>query len=384
MARYKSWKPTMSDLREINTLLSDAENEVRKAFISLTEDVGLEQETASELLPVIGYYDTATLGHLQETFTTRADFNREKSRLRRIIKAGEGKPRKGTVSIAPDNPSQLTSFYIDEYGNPVMSQYAKREESLIRSQENRRNMANLAKRGIEFVRKEVRDKLTGKTLYDENRHKITVMVPETPSMMEKYREVIQAQPERAVSKPDVPATAVIDLWGDETPVIGVETHHMSMKAMAKAVEVDARTARRSQLYFDNYQMLVDTTMPTSISDELDRYVGKVRAMSPQQQADIYDFIQDNGDDAGTLEYLYWDTSSSLPSKMQSIINFWRTKVAPMIGMDAQDEMELTEVEQDLGSFGYESNGLYPIFAEYQRRRADEPKGKWRERFRNAR
>ena len=374
----------MSDLREINTLLSDAENEVRKAFISLTEDVGLEQETASELLPVIGYYDTATLGQLQESFTTRADFNREKSRLRRIIKAGEGKPRKGTVSIAPDNPSQLTSFYIDEYGNPVMSQYAKREESLIRSQENRRNMANLAKRGIEFVRKEVRDKLTGKTLYDENRHKITVMVPETPSMMEKYREVIQAQPERAVSKPDVPATAVIDLWGDETPVIGVETHHMSMKAMAKAVEVDARTARRSQLYFDNYQMLVDTTMPTSISDELDRYVGKVRAMSPQQQADIYDFIQDNGDDAGTLEYLYWDTSSSLPSKMQSIINFWRTKVAPMIGMDAQDEMELTEVEQDLGSFGYESNGLYPIFAEYQRRRADEPKGKWRERFRNAR
>ncbi len=374
----------MKDLSEINELLSGAENVVSKAFESLTEDVGLDQGTASDLLPLIGRYDTATRGQLRESFATRADFDREKSRLRRIIKAGRSKPRKGTVSIAPDNPNQLTSFYVDDYGNIERSQYANREESLLRSQENRRNMANLAKRGIRFVREDVLNPLTGRPIYDENRHKVTVMVPETPSMMERYREVIQAQPEKAVSRPDVPHDAIIRLWGDEVPVTGIERHRMSMRSMARAVEVDARTAAASQRYFDNYQTLVDTTMPTRISDEIDKYLGRVRSMSPQRQAEVYEFIQDNGDDVGTIEYLYWDTSSALPSKMRSIINFWRMRVAPMIGMEAQEEIELVEVEQDLGEFGYESNGLYPVFAEYQRRRKDEPKGKWRRDFRNAR
>lgn len=384
MARYSDWRVTLKDVVDINRLLNDATNAVQEAFFSLTEDVGLDQETAASLLPEIGYYDTASKEQLHDQFVNRADFNREKSRLRRIIKAAEGKPRKGTISVAPDNANQLTSFYMDEYGNLSESQYARSEGRFIQSQQNRRNLEYLKRRGIEMVRAEVRDPVTGRYIYDESRHKVTVLVPKTPSMLEQYRDIVSEQPQRAVAKTDVPETAVIDMWGDEVPVMGIERHRMSMSAMRRAVEVDARTAKMTETYFDNYRTLVDTTMPTSISDEIDMYIERIQRLPMQEQAAMYEFINDNGDDAGTIEYLYWDTAQALPQKMANIINFWRRTVAPALDMEVKDAIEVTDVSTELEDFGYKLGGMYPIFAEYQRRRADEPKGKWRKRFRDAR
>ncbi len=380
MASYKSWLPKDKDVRELSSLVNDAMSEINKAFRSLTRS-GLSQETASQMLPELGGYDISSRETLREEFVSRADFNREKSRLRRIIKAGQSQPRKNTVSFGDEERSQLTAFFVDDSGNPIQSQYARREESYVRTQQNRRNLADLAKRGIEFERKVVTNPSTGKAMYNDSRHKVTVLVPKTPSMAERYREVIQTQPSKAVTNTNVPEGGVIDLWGDVVPAPEVEKRHMSMETLRKATEVDARMERQTSTYFDNYRTLIDTTMPTGISDEIDKYIDEIQALPPSRRQEMYEFITDNEDDAGTIEYLYWDTTQSLPAKMQAIVNFWRNQVGQKLGYEETDDMELVEVSEQLEDFGYEIGGLYPIFAEFQRRRQDEPKGRWRKKYR---
>ena len=53
-----------------------------------------------------------------------------------------------------------------------------------------------------------------------------------------------------------------------------------------------------------------------------------------------------------------------------------------MGMQEREEIDLVDVQNELTDYGYTPNGLHPIFAEYQRRRKDEPKGRWRKEFRN--
>lgn len=379
MAGYSDWKPSVKDLVEINHLLSEAGEAVTDAYNALVMEAGMDMDVAASVLPDMGYYDVTTLSSLHDQFYNRADFNREKSRLRRIIKASEGKPRRGTISPVEDG-NQLTAFYLDEYGNPTVTQYAKKESSFLRSQERRRAMKNLAEQGISFVRKTVTDAL-GRPVYDENRHKVTVMVPETPSMMESYREEIQKHPDNAVTYDYLGEGTFIDMWGDVVPTLNMDRHQMTMQEMREAVEVDLKEAQASMQYFENYQLLLNTTMPNVISDEIGRYIDEINAMPPSERAEIYDIIKYHEDDAGTIEFLYWDMSQGLTQKMTNILNFWRKNIAPRLDYGDLPEVEEAELNEELLEYGYTEAGVHPIFAEFQIRRGDEPKGTWRKTIR---
>ena len=380
MASYKDWKPTFKDVKELNELLSAASDAVSDAFTALTKEAGMDAEIVSSILPQFDYYGTTNVSELHDSFYNRADFNREKSRLRRIIRAAEGKPRKGTVSPVEDG-NQLTAFYRDEYGNPTITQYARNESSFLRSQERRRAMKNLAEQGISFVRKTVVD-LLGRPVYDENRHKVTVMVPETPSMMSKYREEIQKHPEDAITYDYIGEETYIDMWGDMVPTLNMDRHQMSMQEMREAVKVDIKEAQASIQYFENYQLLLNTTMPNIISDEIGRYIDEINALPPFERSEIYDIIKYNEDDAGTIEFLYWDMSQGLAEKMTNILDFWRKNIAPILGYGDLPDAEEDMVQEELMDYGYTAAGIHPVFAEFQIRRADEPKGKWRKAYRS--
>ena len=183
MARYKSWKTSLNDLQEFNRLLSDAENAVRTARESLTEDVGFTDEMVDELLPEIGTFQAAYKEQLNREFATRADFNRYKRYLGRIARAGEAKPRRGTLSIAPDNPNNLTSFYIDENGSLVESAFMRSEQKLQVVNRNRAAREGLKSRGVDMVKKEVLeiDSETGNyvPVRDEWGHIVSTWLPAT-------------------------------------------------------------------------------------------------------------------------------------------------------------------------------------------------------------
>lgn len=375
---YAGWRTTFKDVQEINSLLGRAETLVNKAFTSLTEDAGLPQDIASGLLPELEWYDTATVDMLHDSFSTRADFEREKSRLKRIIAAGEGKPRRDVVSITPDNANQLTSFFIDDNGEIIGSQWERKELNLITRMENQRRVKRLEEQGVRMQRLELFD-AEGKPMYDLDRHRMTVLVPETPSQMQKYRDIISTHPDRAVMNVNVPDNAVVELWGDDVPIKSLSRHKMTTKAMARSVEVDRRAAESLGAYFDNYKTIIDTTMPTRISDELDKYIDRIGELPPQEQARIYDHISDVGSEVGTIEYLYYDSALGLPAKMLTIINFWRSEIAPELGVKEwqnQPKAEAPMIDEALEEFGYSEGGFYPIFAEFNRRRTDEPTKGW--------
>lgn len=350
-----------------------AEGAVLRALESLTDDVGFETDLARSLLPDAGN-GAASVDLLKDQFVTRADFNREKSRLRRIARAEGEKPRRNVVSIAPDNANPLTSFYLDESGNIEESQYMRRESSFVRQQETRRRVAALREQGINMVRKPLLNPETGKPIYDENRHKVTVLMPETPQQEEQYRATIQRQRDMSIDN-ITPRAGEVEMWGDMRTVPEFRERQMTPEQLRQAVLVDAYTARRDKVYFENYKALIDTTMPTGISDEIDKYIDKIMELAPSRQKAIYEMINDNMDDAGTIEYLYFDMAQTLPAKMLSVVNFWRTKVAPEIGFNDVDDVDIDDISEQLEDFGYSLGGLHPIFAEFNKRRTDKPKRK---------
>lgn len=379
---YKGWRTTLKDVREINALRERVEHVVSDAYVSLTEDAGLPADIASTLLPEGAWYDSGTVEELHDSFVTRADFNREKSRLNRILAAGRGKPRRDVVSVTPDNANQLTSFYVDSDGNVLESQWERKERNLLTQMENRRRVKRLEEQGVHMQRVELFD-TEGKPIYDQNRHRMTALVPETPSQMQRYRDIISAHPDRAVQNVNVPDNAMVNLWGDAVPLKGVTARRMKPERMARAAEVDRRAIESLDSYFGNYKSLIDTTMPTRISDEIDAYIDRIRQLSPSEQARIYDHISDVGQEAGTLEYLYYDSALGLPAKMLRIINYWRSEIAPELGVEEWEDLPEAEapmIDYALEEYGYSEGGFYPIFAEYNRRREESPKKGWAKEF----
>jgi len=247
-----SWKTTLKDVKEINRLLDEAGTAVNKAYVSLTEDAGFSDEQARSVLPILQSYPASNIEQLHGSFETRADFNREKSRLKRIITASKAKPRKGTISPAPDNASQLTSFFWSEEEGLGPTQYMNKETRFLKSQRNKRNLKELAERGIEFVRQVVTD-AQGRPVYDENRHKVTVMVPKSRRTYESYMETIQKQPEIAVEvNPDAEG-GYVEMFGDVVPA--QEIGSPSQKRRLREEERKRREEER--LYEENLRSMYE-------------------------------------------------------------------------------------------------------------------------------
>lgn len=367
MARiYKSWKVTFKDLKEINSLLTRAENQVNAAFLSLTEDVGFSESYARDLLPTISQYSTATVSQLQSAFTNRREFEREKSYLNRIIKAGEGAPRKGVVSIAPDNANQLTSFYT-ENGQIVESQFMRKERSLISRLETQKAVKEYKELGVEFVKTPVLNPDTGKPMYDENRHKIYTYVPKTPAMQAKYESILEKRPSLIVGSEDLPKDVHVDMWGDIVPLRGHRKRKKTSKEIARNVFSDTLLAESTQRYFDNYKDIIETVLPSSVTKRITPYLDKISSLSPDKQYKVYRIINDNENVVGTLDFLYWESGLDLARSMIDIIDFWQDNFSEDFNIPSE-QLSVETIEQELVAFGYDVEDFNPIFAEYNERK----------------
>ena len=125
---------------------------------------------------------------------------------------------------------------------------------------------------------------------------------------------------------------------------------------------------RTSAYFANYGAIADTVLPNAISDEINAYVGAIMELTPQRRREVYEMIEDSPDDAGTIEYMYLDRSGTLSSKMQTILGYWRSKVAPMIDMKGVYKSELSSLTDVLESSGFKAGSAQNVYDEYQKRK----------------
>ena len=373
MARRSGWRTTMRDVQEFNRLMDDAENAVRKATDSMVEDYGFDQETVESLMPYIPQVSAATTDMLHDEFQTRADFERTKRYLGRIIRASGERPRRGAAQFTEDG-GNLTTFHLDDDGNIVESAFMRSEQRLQQANRNRRSIAELERKGVSMEQVPVMDLDEDgnyKPRRDEGGHIVKVWQPSTPKNQQMYQDIVDRQSELAVITPDKAVGGTVEVFGDMVPVTQRTLHRMTPKAMAESNLVDERTVMRTENYFYNYQAIVETTLPDEIAGELGRYINGVLDLPPAEQAAIYDLINDYGEDAASIEYLYLDQSGVVPVKVQRIMTFWRTQIAPKIDVDVpEDAPELGALTEMLESAGYTPSSGQNIMGEYAKRRAE--------------
>lgn len=373
MARYKGWKTTMKDVREFNRLLVGAEGAVNEARNEMMDSLGMAADIVDELLPTIPDFNSANASMLHDEFINRADFDRTKRYLGRIIRASEAKPRRGTVPIVPDVANQLTSFYIDDDGIPSESAFMRSEAKLFKTNQNRTSLRRLKERGVEMERKKVLeyDHETGEYVEarDEWGKPVFTWQPATPANRDAYYDAIERDSSLMIEQPDEATGGYVNIYGDIIPVTQARRHRISPKTIAESQMVDAQTDSRTSLYFNNYQAIVDTTLPEGIANEFDGYIDRINELSPVERAKVYDYIDTNGEDAATIEYLYLDSGSSLPAKVQRILTFWREKIAPMIDMDTpEDDTSVDGIASMMEQSGYVYGSGQNIYGEYQARK----------------
>lgn len=350
----------------------EAEGYVNEARNELVDTVGMDYETADDLLPSIPDVNAATTTSLHDSFVNRNDFDRTKRYLGRIIRAGEAKPRRGTIPIVPDVANQLTSFYVED-GMPLESAFMRSETKLMKTNLNRTSLRRLKERGIQMERKKVLDYDHELGEYVEVRDEwgkpVYTWQPATPANRDAYYDAIERDITLMVEIPSEATGGYVDMYGDLVPVTQARSHRISPKTIAESQMIDAKTDNRTSLYFNNYQAIVDTTLPESIASEFDQYIDKINELSPVERARVYDYIDTNGEDAATIEYLYLDTGSSLPSKVQRILDFWRDEIAPMIGERPPEERaDVDGIASMMEESGYVYGSGQNIYGEYQARK----------------
>lgn len=381
MARYRGWRTSDKDVKEFNDLLDEANTAITESIENMEKafaanNLRQSQSFYDSVMPEIRTFRASTPEELHGEFLTRDDFNRYKRYLQRIVRASKAKPRKGTQSLtSEEDANQLTSFYLDENGFVEETAFMRSEQRLNISNRNKTAVETLKQRGIDMVQKNVvmKNPETGEfePVTDEWRHPVRVWVPSSPNNQEEYLAEIEKDPSLAIIKPDEAVGGVIDWFGDLVPVTQEKKHRMSPKALAEAQEVDARTANRTDLYFSNYEAIVATTLPDEIADELSDYIDAVQDLPPAEKAAIYEEINANGDDAGSIEYLYLDTSGTMVQKINNIVTFWRTRIAPKLDVEVPQGLpKQSWVKQQLRDSGYILNSGQSVYGEYQKRRAE--------------
>ena len=372
MARRSGWRTTSKDLQDMKQALSDAELAVGVATESMVEDYAFDRDVVEGLMPHVPDIDVSSVDSLHDEFQTRADFDRMKRYLGRISRASEEKPRRGAVQFTEDG-GNLTTFHMDEDGNITESAFMRSEQRLQQANRNRRSIAELERKGVSMEQVPVMDLDEDgnyKPRRDEWGHVVKVWQPSTPKNQQMYQDIVDRQSELAVITPDKAVGGTVEVFGDMVPVTQRTLHRMTPKAMAESNLVDERTALRTENYFYNYQAIVETTLPDEIAGEFARYVNAVLKLPPAEQAAIYELISEYGEDAASIEYLYLDQSGIVPVKIQRIMSFWRTRIAPKVGVEVPDDApELGELTEMLESAGYAPNSGQNIMGEYAKRRA---------------
>lgn len=337
---------------------------------------GVPEFVADEVvpeLPEMGDVAEMSVAELRALFVSRSDFDRTIRYMRRL-------QREGRKEVSTDTSKGVTQ--LGYYGNltAVKGDLAdefegvqlRYERKLLERNRMKETLRRLGSMGISMERVPIEkiDPDTGEvmTAYSESRHPLYTYVPSNIESLYAYREAIARNESLAILPPeDIPENAVVTELGS-TRDVRKRTRRMSPAQVAANVNADTIGDTRTSAYFENYSAVAFTTLPDEIAGEITSYTDRILQLSPQRRKEVYEMIADNPDDAGTIEYMYLDRSGTLSSKMKTILGFWRSKVAPMIGMEAKDENDIGYIEEVLEREGYNSTNAKNIYDEYQRRK----------------
>lgn len=358
----------VSEYRRTRRILDDAKASMTAQGVPefVAEDVVPE-------LPDVGNISEMSVEELGLQFLTRSDYNRVMRYMERL----QRESKKDVVTDESKNVTQL-GYYgnltavrgdLNEDYEGVQLRYERRLLERGRLSESLRRLESM---GITMMKSpiEKRDPETGEvtTAYSKSRHPLYTYVPSTLEDLQRYREAIQRNETLAILPPDeLPENAIVEQLGASVP-LRARQHRMRPPQVSERIGVDTVSDVRTSAYFANYAAIADTVLPNAISDEINAYVDAIMELPPQRRREIYEMIEDSPEDAGTMEYMYLDRSGTLSSKVQTILGYWRSMVAPKIDMEGVYESELSSMTDVLENEGFKAGSGQNVYDEYQRRK----------------
>lgn len=372
MARFRVRQQDVELLRSTYNRTKRLLEDAKESMIAQGVPEFVANEVVPEL-PEIGNVSEMTVAELRATFVSRSDFDRTIRYMGRLQREGrkdvQTDPSKGVTQLGYYGNLTAVKGDLTEDFEGVQLRY---ERKLLERNRMAETLRRLESMGIQMekVPIEKRNTETGEvtTAYSESRHPLYTYVPSNIESLYAYREAIARNETLAILPPeDTPDNAVVTELGS-TRDVRQKPRKMSPTQVASNINVDTISDMRTSAYFENYSAVAFTTLPDEIASEIISYTDRIMQLTPQKRKEVYEMIADSPDDAGTIEYMYLDRSGTLSSKMKTILGFWRSKVAPMIDMEAKSETDMGYIEEVLEREGYNSTNAKNIYDEYQRRK----------------
>lgn len=361
----------ISAYRRTSRLLDDARD-------SVTASGDVPEWLAADIVPALPEIDVDELDMqgLRVEFATRDDFNRTMRYMERL-------QRESRKDVNTDDSKGITQ--LGYYGtltavrgdtvDGLEGLQVRRERRYIEQARQRESLRRLESQGVTMERVPIMkvDPDTGEATqaYSSSRHPLYTYVPSTMEDLQKYRELINRNESLSILPPDaeeLPEIAQVEQLGSYRPVRS-RSRRMSGRDVAARISSDTVADMRTTTYFENYALIAEAVLPDTIAGEIRDYVSKIESMSPSHRKQVYEMIADTPDDAGSLDYLYHDMSTSISTQVTNILKFWRETIAPEIGMKPPSETEVGSISVELEREGYMPDTGQALYDEYQRRKA---------------
>lgn len=368
----------MARKRRIEYAYELAQLNIERTRQELSQVPDLDSRLISTLVPELPKIDFPnlplypTVKHPKGIFASRADYERTLRYLDRINRAASSSYGSGSEQ------TMLTSFATN--GDTLQSEFMRRESQYAVQRENKRRLQALKDAGVEMIRTPVyhHNDETGKLsqVYTKSGHALYQWVPATPDAQRRYWYATKHNAQMSMIQPEIPEDAVVVMWGDVVPAQSSQERVFTPKEIARQTQQDYQDALKVEGYFANMQEILDTVLPSGMSQSLDPIFEQIQKESPEKMYEIYQAMAGKGrysdlDDATDyivdLDWLYRGTDSSTANKMLALFDVMQTRVVPLLSdyvyvpfyESAEDFEEI--FEEDIPALAEGDN----IFTRYQ-------------------
>lgn len=341
MARRKRRIEYAYELAQINLERSRAE---------LLSIPGFDARLADEQLPQLPDIDLSadmplypSRSNPNGVFASRSDYERTLRYLDRINRAASASYSSQSLGTPEGIATTLLTTFVmnDDTGDVIQSEFMRRESALVTRRENERRLKRLKEAGIQMKQTPVmRRNESGELeqVWTESGHRLMQWVPTTPDSERKYFYITQQEDLRMI-QPQIPADAVVEMWGDVVAAQETDKRHFTPKQIANSQMPDYQQALKIEGYFANMQMMLDAVIPDEIMGWIDPVLDRIQNLTPSQMYEIYQAMAGRGAYAGLedvselvfkLDWLYLEIDTSTSGKMRTLVDVLTNRIMPII------------------------------------------------------